>query len=405
MGFYNTEKSYPIITEIWKLLKAVILGTLILESIIFMLKSVYISRLLIGLFGVINFVILAFSRPFFHHIIYLLAKKGEKKRVLIIGTGKKARILAKEIEKDTLLSMKVLGFISEKSQIKTSVIDGYPILGIINDVPRVIEQEVIDEIIFAIPRKRLDTLEALFLHCDEIGIKIRVVLDFSPRIISKVSLENLKDTPLLTFSAVPRNEIALISKRTFDILGSLFLLILFSPIFIIISILIKLTSKGPVIFKQIRCGLNGRKFVMYKFRSMVERADEIKEELKVMNELKGPVFKIKKDPRVTTIGRLLRKTSMDELPQLINVLKGDMSLVGPRPPLPSEVEKYERWQKRRLSMKPGLTSLWQISGRNEIDFDEWMKLDLKYIDEWSFLNDIKIILKTIPIVISGKGAY
>jgi len=405
MGLYRTERPYSIKTEIWKLLKAVILGTLILEAIIFMMKSIYISRLLIGFFGATNFVMLVVSKPFFRYAINILAEKGEMNRILIVGTGKRAKELAKEIEGDKLLHMKILGFISENSQTRASVINGYSVLGTIKDIPGIIEREVIDEVIFAVPRNMLDELENIFLHCDEIGVKTRVALNFSPKMVSKVSLENFKGTSLLTFSATPKNEFALLGKRILDILGSSLLLILTFPLFILISILIKATSKGPVFFKQIRCGLNGRRFIMYKFRTMVEGAENMKGDFEKMNVLSGPVFKIKRDPRITLIGRFLRRRSLDELPQLINILKGEMSFVGPRPPLPEEVEKYERWQRRRLSMRPGLTSLWQISGRNEIDFEEWMRLDLKYIDEWSFLNDIKIILKTIPVVILGKGAY
>jgi lipopolysaccharide/colanic/teichoic acid biosynthesis glycosyltransferase len=170
-----------------------------------------------------------------------------------------------------------------------------------------------------------------------------------------------------------------------------------------VALLVKLTSPGPVIFRQVRCGLGGRKFVLYKFRSMIVEAEEVKNRLNHLNEMSGPVFKLSNDPRCTTIGKWLRKFSIDELPQLVNILKGDMSFVGPRPPIPEEVEQYERWQRRRLSMKPGLTCLWQAQGRNDIDFDEWMKLDLQYIDTWSLLLDFKICLRTIPIVLLGRG--
>jgi len=170
------------------------------------------------------------------------------------------------------------------------------------------------------------------------------------------------------------------------------------------AIAIKLTSPGPAFFEQERCGLNGRVFTMYKLRSMVNNAEQSRLELEALNEMDGPVFKLSRDPRRTPVGKLLRKFSIDEFPQLYNVLRGDMSLVGPRPPLPQEVARYERWQRRRLSMKPGITCLWQISGRNEISFHEWMKLDLTYIDNWSLLLDLKILLKTVPVVLLGRGA-
>jgi exopolysaccharide biosynthesis polyprenyl glycosylphosphotransferase len=184
----------------------------------------------------------------------------------------------------------------------------------------------------------------------------------------------------------------------------LLLLVLLMPLMIVIGLLVKLTSVGPIIYRQVRCGLYGRKFVLYKFRSMHQGAEDVLWEIRHLNEMDGPVFKMRNDPRVTPFGRFLRKSSIDELPQLWNVIKGDMSLVGPRAPLPEEVKEYTRWQRRRLSVKPGITCLWQVSGRNEIDFHEWMKLDLQYIDNWSLLLDLKILLRTFPVVLLGKGA-
>jgi lipopolysaccharide/colanic/teichoic acid biosynthesis glycosyltransferase len=182
------------------------------------------------------------------------------------------------------------------------------------------------------------------------------------------------------------------------------LLLIGAPIVGLVALLIRLTTGGKIIFRQTRCGLNGRSFTLYKFRTMVEDAEERRRELMHLNEMKGPVFKLRRDPRVTQVGKFLRKFSLDEIPQLWNVIRGDMSLVGPRPPIPEEVAQYQRWQRRRLAMKPGLTCLWQISGRNEIDFDQWMRLDLEYIDNWSPSLDLKILLKTIPVVLTGKGA-
>ena len=195
-----------------------------------------------------------------------------------------------------------------------------------------------------------------------------------------------------------------IAKRSLDILASLVGLMLLSPIILIVAILIKLESRGPVVFSQKRIGLDGKKFKMYKFRSMVENAEELKEKLQKQNEMSGPMFKMKNDPRVTKVGKFIRKTSIDELPQLINVLKGDMSLVGPRPSLPKEVEKFETWMLKRLEVKPGLTCYWQVSGRNNIDFEDWMKLDIKYVNERSFWLDIKLIFKTVFVLFGDKNA-
>ncbi|KPU43705.1 putative sugar transferase EpsL [Oxobacter pfennigii] len=193
-------------------------------------------------------------------------------------------------------------------------------------------------------------------------------------------------------------------KRLMDITGSLFGIIILSPVFIITALLIKLDSEGPILFKQLRCGKNGKKFFMLKFRSMQLNAEELKETLKDKNEQTGPVFKIKDDPRITKIGKFIRRTSIDELPQLINILKGDMSIVGPRPPLPSEVLQYTEYQKQRLMVKPGLTCYWQVMGRNSVGFDEWVKLDIKYIEERSFWLDIKLILKTVKVLFGDVNA-
>ncbi|MDB1941595.1 sugar transferase [Clostridium tertium] len=195
-----------------------------------------------------------------------------------------------------------------------------------------------------------------------------------------------------------------VSKRALDVIASFLGLVILSPILLIVAILIKLESKGPAIFSQSRIGLNGKEFKMYKFRSMVQNAEELKEKLAKQNEMSGPMFKMKNDPRVTKVGKFIRKTSIDELPQLLNILKGDMTLVGPRPSLPREVEKFESWMLKRLEVKPGLTCYWQVSGRNNIDFYEWMKLDLKYVNDMGFWLDIKLIFKTVTVLFGDKNA-
>jgi len=323
---------------------------------------------------------------------------------LIVGTEERALALAQNIERHKDLGLRIIGFLSIAEENHPRKLNGYPVLGLATDLPRILESEVVDEVIFAISQEELKTMEGLFLLCEERGITTRIAINFFPHIIAKTHLEELDGVPLLTFSTTPKNELLLFLRRFFDLVGSLSLLVILSPLFCLITLLIRLDSPGPVIYRQIRSGVNGRKFAFYKFRSMVERAEERQEALAAYNLMNGPVFKMRNDPRITRVGRFLRKTSLDELPQLINVLKGDMSFVGPRPPIPEEVEKYEGWQRRRLSMKPGITGLWQVSGRNQIDFDQWMKLDLEYIDNWSLWLDFKIILKTIPVVLMGKGA-
>jgi exopolysaccharide biosynthesis polyprenyl glycosylphosphotransferase len=268
----------------------------------------------------------------------------------------------------------------------------------------VLERGGIDDMIFVVDRQRLDSCEEVFLRCEEQGVTVRVVLKLFPHSIARIGFHELDGYPLLTFSTTPSNEFLLFVRRILDIILSLVLLVPGSVVIGLAALAIRLTSPGPALFRQRRCGLHGRPFTMYKLRSMIDDAEQRRVELEPINEMDGPVFKSSRDPRITTVGRLLRRFSIDEFPQLFNVLRGDMSLVGPRPPLPAEVERYERWQRRRLSMKPGITCLWQISGRNQIGFDEWMRLDLNYIDNWSLLLDLKILLKTVPVVLLGRGA-
>jgi lipopolysaccharide/colanic/teichoic acid biosynthesis glycosyltransferase len=222
---------------------------------------------------------------------------------------------------------------------------------------------------------------------------------------ARVQIEDFLNLPTIHLTTTPSDNVEFLAKIAFDYLGAAFLSIALLPFFPIFTILIKLFSRGPVFFKQERCGLNGRKITVYKFRTMAPDAEDRRDELENLNELDGPVFKIKKDPRITSyIGTFLRKTGLDELPQLINVLKGEMSLVGPRPPIPEEVEKYDFWQRRRLSMKPGITCLWQCApNRNDVCFHDWMNMDLQYIDNWSLMLDFKILLKTAVVVLTGQG--
>ena len=231
-----------------------------------------------------------------------------------------------------------------------------------------------------------------------------MAVDFFPYVNSDVYLDRLGTAPLLTFSAAPHDEIRLLLKRITDVILAAAGLFLLAPFMLVIVLLIKITSPGPAIFRQVRCGLNGRRFTFYKFRSMCAEAELLKPALQHLNQ-KELAFKIPDDPRLTSIGKYMRKFSVDEWPQLWNVLRGDMALVGPRPAVPEEVDQYKRWQRRRLRMRPGLTCLWAISGRDELDFDTWMKLDMQYIDNWSLALDWKIILRTIPTVFLGRGAH
>jgi exopolysaccharide biosynthesis polyprenyl glycosylphosphotransferase len=325
---------------------------------------------------------------------------------LLVGDGSEVAEIARTLEANETRGMRLCGFVRVQTGPPKALLDGlarsYPMVTL-PELPELLHRRVIDEVIFAVANEDLEKLREAFLVCEEEGVKTRVLLNFFPRMISKVYLERLGSKPLLTFSATPEDE-SLLLKRGLDFITALIALVALSPLLLILGLLVKLTSRGPIFFAQTRCGLGGRRFTLFKFRSMQADADLVREELEALNEVDGPVFKIRNDPRCTPIGRFMRKFSLDELPQLVNIIKGDMSFVGPRPPLPAEVEKYERWQRRRLRMQPGLTCLWALEGRSKLSFRRWMELDLEYIDHWSMMLDWKILLKTIPIVLVGRGA-
>ncbi len=266
-------------------------------------------------------------------------------------------------------------------------------------------RRAVDEVIFVVPRLRLNHIENAINACETEGIKATIAVDLFDLKIARAYPTDLDDIPLLTFKTTVAKEWQLFIKRIIDIVISGLGIVILSPLFLIVAILIKLTSRGPLLFRQERLGLNGRKFVLYKFRTMYKGAQKELSKVEVFNEMDGPDFKKKKIQWITPVGRILRKFSIDELPQLFNVFVGHMSLIGPRPTVPEEVVQYKSWQRRRLSMRPGITCLWQVSGRNKIDFNEWMKMDLEYLDNWSLWFDLKILIRTIPVVLFGIGAY
>ena len=383
------------------------------------------SSILLWLFlGILSYALkLDISRPLitlfvFYHAGFLLsirlvqaikarrvkgfAPDGSDRNIVIIGSNARAHQMGELIERYASWGLRILGYVDTKRD--ASVPATGDVLGSIADLDRITETNVIDEFIFIGEHSDLEGFEEILELCHEQGIRIRVAADFFPDKVTKLSMEFLENIPIITFSSTPDHAFSLLVKRMLDIMISFVCLLLLLPLFAIIGLMVKLTSKGPVIYRQTRCGLFGRKFTLYKFRSMREGAEDVLWEIRHLNEMDGPVFKMRNDPRVTPVGRFLRKSSVDEWPQFWNVFKGDMSLVGPRAPLPEEVREYSRWQRRRLSVKPGITCLWQVSGRNEIDFHEWMKLDLHYIDNWSLLLDLKILLRTFPVVLMGKGA-
>jgi exopolysaccharide biosynthesis polyprenyl glycosylphosphotransferase len=366
-----------------------------------------LSRSFLVLFAVYGWMLLILFRLKAGSLVGLIRREfGALHYVMVVGLGERAVKLGRALEASRQYGIRLIGFLSDEPQTaerEVQLKSVYPVSPLA-DLPEILRNYVVDEIVFAVDSRRLAELEETFLFCDEEGVRTRVAVDFFPHVNSDVYLDRLADAPLLTFSAAPHDEIRLMLKRGTDVMLAAAGLVLTAPLMLFIAMLIRITSPGPAIFRQVRCGLNGRRFVFYKFRSMCDNAEDLKRSLQHLNQ-KDLAFKIPNDPRLTKLGWWLRKFSVDEWPQLWNVIRGDMSLVGPRPAVPEEVEQYKRWQRRRLRMRPGLTCLWALAGRDGLDFETWMKLDMQYIDNWSLGLDWKIILQTIPRVLTGRGAH
>ncbi|MDD5426166.1 MAG: sugar transferase [candidate division Zixibacteria bacterium] len=326
-----------------------------------------------------------------------------KKKVIIVGTGANARRVADMVMASPELETRLIGFLDYRKTGLWSYQD-IPLIGHPDYLEDIIAANQVDAVFIAVEPEDLSHTRRLYDTAERMGITACLMPDIYRSELSRARPAYINGLPSLIYRRVPESQLGLLTKDVIDRIGAFIGLVFTLPIFLLTALTIKLESRGPVFFKQVRSGLNGRPFKLLKFRTMCTDAENKKAALKAYNEMSGPVFKIKKDPRITRVGRFLRKYSIDEIPQFINVLKGDMSLVGPRPPLPEEVAKYEPWQHRKLSVKPGVTCIWQVNGRNNIDFEEWMQLDLQYIDNWSLWLDAKILAKTIPTVIRGSGA-
>lgn len=405
-GMYDSFRTKQILDILFIVSETVLVGGSLFGSFIFITKIESLSRLQIFYSFLLAAILISAEKVVLLVYFRYQRKKGLNTRnMLIVGTGKRAQRFVNLINKHAEWGINIIGLVDEDADKINNMVHNHKVIGFFKDVPDIIKNNVVDEVMFIVPRSWLSKIEEVMYRCEIEGLKVSVALDLFELKLSKAKYSYLDNFPILTFESTPDQLIRLLIKRLFDIIFSGMALMLLSPVFAIISILIKATSKGNIFFKQQRSSLYGRKFLLYKFRTMVEDAESKLKDLLVYNEMDGPVFKMKDDPRITKVGKYLRKFSIDELPQLWNVFKGDMSLVGPRPPIPAEVERYKPWQRRRLSMRPGITCLWQACGRNKItDFNEWMKLDLEYIDNWSLWLDFKILLRTIPVVLFGIGA-
>jgi exopolysaccharide biosynthesis polyprenyl glycosylphosphotransferase len=324
--------------------------------------------------------------------------------VLIVGTEDRAKAVAGLFHSKPDIGIRVVGVLTEREQELHHEFFGTKVIGHVNEVSSVLEKNVVDCVIFCGGIADIENISYVVRRCETEGVDFALVSSLLTDRQGGFLVEELDGLSLFRINALSHSPFKLFGKRLLDVVASTILIIACIPVWIILPIVIRMESEGPAFFRQERVGKHGRRFSMYKFRSMVVGADKMQEKLQHLNEMDGPVFKIENDPRFTRLGKFLRKTSLDEMPQLFNVLKGDMSLVGPRPPLYSEVLQYRPWERKRLSVVPGITCLWQVTGRNQIKFDEWMKLDIQYIDNWSLTLDLKILVRTLPAVFLRKGA-
>lgn len=397
---FVTDRNLSIPSESGRVFSAVSRSTILVGTFIFVLQYKFFSRNVFCYSFLYTFVFLSLWRLLKRLFVRQFIKEGyQNKSVLIVGTDRVAQIVTGEILEHSYLGLKIVGYLANEQETDLAV------LGKIDEFDSVVKHNFIDEIIITLPTATKE-MAKLIEKAKQMRIGVRVVPADFEHSYPVLDIGHLGIVPLLTYKEHVRHASESTIKRVFDILCSLLLIILLSPIIILFAILIKLESKGPVFFMQKRVGVKGKTFDFYKFRSMVVNAEELKASLKEQNEVKdGVIFKIKDDPRVTKIGRFIRKYSIDELPQLFNVLKGDMSLVGPRPPVPSEVKEYDSEQMERLSIRPGITGMSQVKGRSELSFRNWVRWDIWYINNWSFGLDIMILFWTVPAVIKGKGAY
>lgn len=402
MHLYDDKKHAPSLVIAWPIFQAVVVDFVILSTILFMLKMVAFSRLFFLLFATYLFAFLVAQRILAHIYISKNAQEGfNVNKIVIVGSVERTKIVEELLVDQLSWGHKVVGRLS----IKSNLCDSKDCLGSIDDLPEVLRCNEIDEVVFALSGdKRLSLSNHLDL-CRKMGILVRILPSLWKEGDSSLSVEHCQNVPFITIRTQSINATGLLYKRLLDLLGGVIGIMLFLMMYPVLAIMIKLDSPGPVLFKQKRVGQNGRIFYLYKFRSMFADAEQQKEALIDQNTMNGAMFKMVNDPRITKVGAWLRKTSLDEFPQFINVIKGEMSLVGTRPPTPDEVLTYSPEHLKRISSKPGITGLWQISGRNEIkDFQRVVELDCQYLDRWRFVDDIIIIVKTVFVVLKRKGA-
>jgi exopolysaccharide biosynthesis polyprenyl glycosylphosphotransferase len=406
-GVYDQPRGASWFDEVYRITTGTATGIILMVFVIvFFFRPFLYSRLIFFYAGVLIAVFLGASRMAQRIVRHHLRRRGlGVDRLLIAGAGEVGRTVMRNIVAHPALGYHIVGFVDDDPEKGSTDIGRFQALGSTTNIPRLLRELAIDEVIITLPWMYHRKIVSIVAQCERQQVRVRIVPDIFQMTLSHLDVEYLGDIPMIGVREVSISGSQLILKRAMDVAISLIGLILLFPLFIIIAVAIKLDTPGPALFKQIRVGKGERLFACFKFRSMRQGADNEKERYQAQNEANGAFFKIRDDPRITRVGRFLRRMSLDELPQLLNVLMGHMSLVGPRPAPPSEVQRYQPWHRRRLEVAPGMSGLWQVSGRSELTFDEMVLLDLYYIENWSPLLDVQIMLRTVPNVLTGVGAY
>jgi exopolysaccharide biosynthesis polyprenyl glycosylphosphotransferase len=406
-GVYHQPRGASWFDEFYRIATGTATGIiLVVFAIVIFFRPLFYSRLIFFYAGIIIVILLGASRLVKRITLRQLRRRGlGVDRVLIVGAGEVGRTVMRNIVAQPGLGYHIVGFVDDDPEKGGTDIGRFRALGETANIPRLVKELAIDEVILTLPWMYHRKIVSIIAQCERQQVRVRIVPDVFQMTLSHLHTVDLGGVPMIGVREIAISRGQMLLKRAIDVVISLLGIVLLFPLFLLIALAIKLNSPGPVVFRQVRVGKGERLFALYKFRSMRERAEEEQEQLKEQNEASGPLFKIRNDPRVTLVGRVLRRASLDELPQLLNVLMGHMSLVGPRPAPPSEVQRYQPWHKRRLEVSPGITGLWQVSGRSQLTFDEMVLLDLYYIENWSPGLDLQIMLRTIPQFFFGDGAY
>jgi exopolysaccharide biosynthesis polyprenyl glycosylphosphotransferase len=405
-GAYDSPRTMSRRDYLWATSRTVAVGLAVIVSVLFLFRVQHLSRAVIGVFAVLDVAALFAVRLWTTRSFYRSIERLENvRRVLIVGTGRRARRLAEALLRRSEWGIHIVGHLDPEANLVGTRVLGSPVVGTVDDITAILSEQVIDEVLIAIPRDMLGAAEKVARACEEEGIKHCLMADVFETNVARVGVARFGSIPLLLFEPVSQDERRLVVKRIIDLAITLAVLPFILPVIGLVAVAIKLDSPGPAFFRQDRVGYLKRRFRMVKFRTMVADADKLQKQLEHLNEAAGPIFKIKNDPRITRVGRFLRRTSLDELPQIFNVIAGDMSLVGPRPMSLRDVQLFDQGiQRKRFSVKPGITCLWQVSGRSLLPFSKWLELDLYYIDNWSLALDLRILVRTIPVVLRGTGA-